>query len=117
MFSGIVESVMPITSSEELVNAYRVKIKKPSEFNDIKLGDSIACDGVCLTVEAFDDSHMTFALAAEAIKVLKWNPTSWLGQKMNLERSLPSRDDQSPQVESHVLAGQEDESRKILAFW
>ncbi|HEX7675119.1 MAG TPA: riboflavin synthase [Bdellovibrio sp.] len=104
MFSGIVESVMPITSSEELVNAYRIKVKKPSEFNDIKLGDSIACDGVCLTVEAFDDSHITFALAAETIKVLNWNPTTWLGKKMNLERSLRFGD----RIHGHLVTGHVD---------
>lgn len=104
MFSGIVESVMPITSSEELVNAYRIKVKKPSEFNDIKLGDSVACDGVCLTVEAFDDSHMTFALAAETIKVLNWNPTTWLGKKMNLERSLRFGD----RIHGHLVTGHVD---------
>ncbi|QDK38848.1 riboflavin synthase [Bdellovibrio sp. NC01] len=104
MFSGIVESVMPITSSEELVNAYRIKIKKPSEFNDIKLGDSIACDGVCLTVEAFDEQTMTFALAAETIKVLEWNPTSWLGKNVNLERSLRFGD----RIHGHLVTGHVD---------
>lgn len=104
MFSGIVESVMPIESSEELFNAYRIKIKKPSEFNDIKLGDSIACDGVCLTVEAFDDSHMTFALAAETIKVLEWNPQSWLGKRVNLERSLRFGD----RIHGHLVTGHVD---------
>jgi riboflavin synthase len=104
MFSGIVESVMPIESSEELQNAYRIKIKKPSEFNDLKLGDSIACDGVCLTVEAFDDKHMTFALAAETIKVLDWNPQSWLGKKVNLERSLRFGD----RIHGHLVTGHVD---------
>lgn len=104
MFSGIVESVMPIESSEELVNAYRIKIKKPSEFNDIKLGDSIACDGVCLTVEAFDESQMTFALAAETIKVLEWNPQSWIGKQVNLERSLRFGD----RIHGHLVTGHVD---------
>ncbi|MBV2170002.1 MAG: riboflavin synthase [Bdellovibrio sp.] len=104
MFSGIVESVMPIVSSEELQNAYRIKIKKPSEFNDIKLGDSIACDGVCLTVEAFDLEQMTFALAAETIKVLQWNPQSWIGKKVNLERSLRFGD----RIHGHLVTGHVD---------
>ena len=104
MFSGIVESVMPIISSEELVNAYRIKIKKPSDFNDINLGDSIACDGVCLTVEAFDEQQITFALAAETIKVLEWNPNSWLGKKVNLERSLRFGD----RIHGHLVTGHVD---------
>jgi riboflavin synthase len=104
MFSGIVESVMPIASSQELSNAYRIQIKKPSEFNDIKLGDSIACDGVCLTVEAFDDTQMTFALAAETIKVLQWDPIKWLGKRINLERSLRFGD----RIHGHLVTGHVD---------
>lgn len=104
MFSGIVESVMPIVSSQELPNAYRIKIQKPSEFNDIKLGDSIACDGVCLTVESFDEEQMTFALAAETIKILNWNPQSWTGKKVNLERSLRFGD----RIHGHLVTGHVD---------
>jgi riboflavin synthase, alpha subunit len=109
MFSGIVEAVMPITSSQELVNAYRIQIKKPNEFNDIKLGDSIACDGVCLTVEAFDENQMTFALAAETIKVLKWDPVQWLGKRINLERSLRFGD----RIHGHLVTGHVDSLGKI----
>lgn len=110
MFSGIVESVMPILSSQELDNAYRIQVKKPSEFNDIKLGDSIACDGVCLTVEAFNDEQMTFALAAETIKVLNWNPKSWIGKKMNLERSLRFGD----RIHGHLVTGHVDSLGEVL---
>ncbi len=104
MFSGIVESVQPILSSQKLDNAYRIQIKKPSEFDDIKLGDSIACDGVCLTVEAFDQAQMTFALAAETIKVLNWNPDSWHGKQVNLERSLRMGD----RIHGHLVTGHVD---------
>ncbi|KYG68200.1 riboflavin synthase subunit alpha [Bdellovibrio bacteriovorus] len=110
MFSGIVESVMPILSSQELDNAYRIQVKKPSEFNDIKLGDSIACDGVCLTVEAFNDEQMTFALAAETIKVLNWNPESWIGKKVNLERSLRFGD----RIHGHLVTGHVDSLGEVL---
>lgn len=104
MFSGIVESVMPILSSEELNNAYRIKVQQPSEFNDLKLGDSIACDGACLTVEAFDGQAMTFALAAESIKVLNWNKDTWIGKQLNLERSLRFGD----RIHGHLVTGHVD---------
>lgn len=110
MFSGIVESVMPIVSSQELPNAYRIQIKKPSEFNDIKIGDSIACDGVCLTVEAFDELQMTFALAAETIKILEWNPQSWLGKVVNLERSLRFGD----RIHGHLVTGHVDSLGEVM---
>lgn len=110
MFSGIVESVMPILSSQELPNAYRIKVKKPIEFNDIKTGDSIACDGVCLTVESFDDEQMTFALAAETIRVLQWNPQSWIGKRMNLERSLRFGD----RIHGHLVTGHVDSLGTVI---
>lgn len=110
MFSGIIESVMPIMSSEKLENAYRIKVKKPIEFNDINLGDSIACDGVCLTVEAFDEHEMTFALAAETIRVLKWNPESWKGKRINLERSLRFGD----RIHGHLVTGHVDSLGEVL---
>lgn len=110
MFSGIVESVMPIVSSQELSSAYRIQIKKPIEFNDIKLGDSIACDGACLTVEAFDDAQITFALAAETIKVLEWNPQSWVGKVVNLERSLRFGD----RIHGHLVTGHVDSLGEVV---
>ena len=110
MFSGIVEAVMPIVSSQELPNAYRIQIKKPHEFNDIKLGDSIACDGVCLTVEAFDESQLTFALAAETIKILDWQPQSWIGKVVNLERSLRFGD----RIHGHLVTGHVDSLGEVL---
>lgn len=104
MFSGIVESVKPILSSQELPHAFRIQVEKPSEFDDIKLGDSIACDGVCLTLEAHNEKQMTFALAAETIKVLNWNPQSWVGKRMNLERSLRMGD----RIHGHLVTGHVD---------
>lgn len=104
MFSGIVESVQPIVKSEELQNAFRIAVTRPQDFDDIKSGDSIACDGVCLTVETFNQHEMTFALAAETIRVLNWTPTTWVGKKLNLERSLRFGD----RIHGHLVTGHVD---------
>lgn len=110
MFSGIIEAVSKIQSSQELVNAYRIQVDKPSDFNDLHLGDSVAVDGVCLTVEAFDEKQMTFALAAETIRVLNWNPQSWLGKPLNLERSLRFGD----RIHGHLVIGHVDSLAEVL---
>lgn len=110
MFSGIVESVMPILHSQELPNAYRIQIQKPGEFDDLKLGDSIACDGVCLTVEAFDSQTMTFALAAESIRILEWKPEKFLHKKINLERSLRFGD----RIHGHLVTGHVDSLGDVI---
>jgi len=110
MFSGIIEAVSKIESSQELVNAFRIQVAKPSHFNDLHLGDSIAVDGVCLTIEAFDESQMTFALAAETIRVLRWSPATWLGKQVNLERSLRFGD----RIHGHLVTGHVDSLAEVL---
>lgn len=85
----------------------RIKVKKPMEFSDLKPGDSIATDGVCLTVEAFDNETMTFALAAETLRVLSWSPNEphkLVGKKVNLERSLRFGD----RIHGHLVTGHVD---------
>lgn len=104
MFSGIVEAVSEIKRSEPLTNAYRILVDKPPFFDDLKVGDSIAVDGICLTVEAFDSSTITFSLAAETLKILDWNPEQWLGKKINLERSMRLGD----RIHGHLVTGHVD---------
>jgi len=104
MFSGIVESVMPILRRQDLDKATRIQVKKPIEFDDLKIGDSIACNGICLTVEQFDSATMTFTLAAETLRVLEMNPEHLVGRPVNLERSLRFGD----RIHGHLVTGHVD---------
>jgi riboflavin synthase len=104
MFSGIIEAVSEIKSSEPLQNAFRIHVQRPAFFDDLRLGDSIAVDGICLTVEGFNSDTITFSLAAETLKVLEWNPEQWLGKKLNLERSLRMGD----RIHGHLVTGHVD---------
>lgn len=113
MFSGIVESVQPIVSVQKGAGPLiRISVKKPNEFNDLKVGDSVATDGVCLTVEQFNTDSITFALAAETLRVLKWspeNPEKLLHRKLNLERSLRFGD----RIHGHLVTGHVDSLGEI----
>jgi riboflavin synthase len=108
MFSGIVESVQPIISAQSGEGSLlRIVVKKPIEFNDLKCGDSIAVDGVCLTVEAFNADTMTFAMAAETLRILRWpaaTPRAVEGRRLNLERSLRFGD----RIHGHLVTGHVD---------
>lgn len=114
MFSGIVESVQPILFVEKGAgHLIRITVQKPSDFNDLHNGDSIATDGVCLTVEKFDSKTITFALATETLKVLRWSPEDpdrLLGRKLNLERSLRFGD----RIHGHLVTGHVDSLGKVL---
>lgn len=106
MFSGIVEALVPALSSEPLSGGVRLRLQRPESFNDIKGGDSIAVDGVCLTVESFDATSMVFVLGAETLQVLGWSSERALqvGRRFNLERSLRFGD----RVHGHFVTGHVD---------
>lgn len=110
MFSGIVESVQPIlsvqkaTASQGPASLIRIQVKKPQDFNDLHHGDSIAIDGICLTVENFSDDSIGFALAAETLKILGQNQEELAGKMVNLERSLRFGD----RIHGHLVTGHVD---------
>ena len=92
---------MGVEASPQLL---RVTLTKPAFFDDIRVGDSICCNGVCLTVEKFDDSKLIFALAAETLRVLgmqNLDPKKLVGQSWNLERSLKFGD----RIHGHLVTG------------
>ena len=101
MFSGIVEATAQVLFIEKRENVVRVQVSKPSHFDDIQTGDSISCNGVCLTVEQFDSHKIQFSLAEETLKLLKINPDKLLGRIWNLERSLRFGD----RVHGHLVTG------------
>ena len=58
MFTGIVEELGEIVAVEQLPNAARLTVRGPLVTSDAKHGDSIAVNGVCLTVvETGDGQH------------------------------------------------------------
>lgn len=112
MFSGIVEAVTPCLSCEPMEGAYRLRLSRPPEFQDLKPGDSIAVDGVCLTIEEFSEKEIVFVLAAESIRVLQWNPDKAPGRWMNLERSLRFGD----RMHGHMVTGHVDSLGTVMRF-
>lgn len=101
MFSGIVEATSEVLFVEKRANVVRVKVSRPADFMDIKTGDSISCNGVCLTVETFDSETIQFSLANETLQLLKINSDELLGKIWNLERSLMFGD----RVHGHLVTG------------
>ncbi|MFN8792640.1 MAG: riboflavin synthase [Bdellovibrionales bacterium] len=101
MFSGIVEATSRVLSSKLLDHAVTVHVERPSDFQDLKIGDSVACNGVCLTIEGFDEHQLQFTLAAETLRLLQLDPQALVGQIWNLERSLKFGD----RVHGHLVTG------------
>ncbi|MFZ3230479.1 MAG: riboflavin synthase [Pseudobdellovibrio sp.] len=110
MFSGIVETKSKILKVTSLKESVRIIIARPKAFKDIKIGDSICTNGVCLTVEAFDKTTIQFCLGAETLKVLGSTFELWKKKSLNLERSLQF----GQRVHGHLVTGHVDSQAQII---
>lgn len=88
MFSGIVEAQSKILKITPARKSCRITVVRPPTFDDIKIGDSIATNGVCLTVETFSKKSIQFCLGAETLKILGSQLKLWEKYPLNLERSM-----------------------------
>ena len=110
MFSGIIEAKSSILMTQDLDRALRIRVQRPLTFDDIKLGDSVAVNGVCLTIEECTPELLTFTLAAETLKVLRWTQAPWTLHPVNLERSLRFGD----RIHGHLVSGHVDELGEVV---
>ena len=89
VFSGIVTNCLPCLRVISEKAAFRVVFEQPAGFRNLFEGDSVAVDGVCLTVEDISKGCMTFALGPETLKITGWNQDIFHSEKkFNLEKSL-----------------------------
>jgi riboflavin synthase len=115
MFSGIIEAKSKVLEfkpldTENPQNLVRIQVAKPTQFDDIKTGDSIAVNGICLTVENFNDQSIQFALGHETLKVANWNEKTLSSNELNLERSLRIGD----RVHGHFVTGHVDGRAEVV---
>ena len=87
MFTGLVREVGTVTS---MVDG-RLTIDAPETSQGVQLGDSIAIDGVCLTVVACDDSSLSFDAVPETLARTALG-TLDQGSRVNLEPALRAGD-------------------------
>ena len=102
MFAGIVAAVGRIASSKPHGDGARLRIEAGGlPMDDVKIGDSIAVQGVCLTVVAFDGKGFDVDVSKATLDVTHGLAE---GRAVNLERSLRMGD----RVDGHLVAGHVD---------
>lgn len=109
MFTGIVESTQKIISIQDKDQSIVVHVTKPEFYNDLRIGDSIAVNGVCLTVEDFSND-LVFTLGFETLKVMGWNKSNLQDRVVNLERSLRFGD----RIHGHLVSGHADGTTQLI---
>jgi riboflavin synthase len=109
MFNGIVETVGIVLDLFEKEDCIYLCISKHPAFNDLKIGDSIAVNGICLTIT--DISHDNFKVTVVPETIRKTNlKTLVIGSPVNLERSLKVTD----RIHGHYLQGHVDAVSQII---
>lgn len=101
MFTGIIDHCGIVEQITEHKAATRIWIK--NQFDDFKLGESIAVDGVCLTVTEFNDSSFCCDISPETLRVTTANLYQ-VGSRVNLERPLRAAD----RIGGHFVLGHVD---------
>ena len=102
MFTGIVAAVGRIADAKPTEGGLRLTIDAAAlPLDDVALGDSIAVDGVCLTVVAFGASSFEVDVSQETIHCVAGFPT---GRRVNLEKALRLAD----RLGGHLVSGHVD---------
>ena len=86
MFTGIVETVGTLAEVKGTGGGYRVRINTPLSA-ELKVGESLAVNGVCLTVILIDGEHVLADVGPETSRVTTLGMLQ-RGQDVNLERSV-----------------------------
>ena len=89
MFTGIVEEVGRVAQVRAKPQAMELTISCVLILEDMKRGDSISINGVCLTVSSFDSQTFTVDVIPETVKSSTMMELK-TGARVNLERAMPA---------------------------
>ena len=103
MFTGIVEEVGRIITADRKGNSARLKIEAEKVLEDIKIGDSIAVNGICLTVTSFGKNYFTADVMHETLRRSTIGEAA-AGSPVNLERAMAA----GGRFGGHIVSGHID---------
>ncbi|GAA3490625.1 riboflavin synthase [Streptomyces cremeus] len=110
MFTGIVEELGEITAVENLGDSSRFRLRGPLVTEDARHGDSIAVNGVCLTVVETADGEFTADVMAETLNRSSLGALA-VGSRVNLERPMAL----GGRLGGHLVQGHVDGTGTIVA--
>ena len=109
MFTGLVEERGRVDKLEQLEDAVRVHIHAPLVTSDARPGDSIAVDGVCLTVVDLADGTFSADVMRESLERSRIGSYQE-GTVVNLERALLA----TQRLGGHIVQGHVDGTTQLL---
>lgn len=109
MFTGIVEELGLVDAVEQVDGSIRVHVRAPLVTSDAREGDSVAVDGVCLTVTSVSDGAFTADVMPETLRRSSLADVG-AGRPVNLERAATL----ATRLGGHVVQGHVDATGHIL---
>lgn len=110
MFTGIIEEIGRIDQVRQSGEAIVMNIAAKKVLSDVALGDSIAVNGVCLTVTSYTNLSFTVDLMPETVRATSLNGLG-RGAKVNLERAMSAEG----RFGGHFVSGHVDGIGKIIS--
>lgn len=104
MFTGIIEAVGTLTAIERLGDDCRITVSSQKlDMTDVKLGDSIATNGVCLTVVEMGSDYYKADVSAETVRLTGFADYQ-SGTTLNLEKAMQV----GGRLGGHIVSGHVD---------
>ncbi len=111
MFTGLVEEIGIVKKITKSVQSAKITIAAGQLLEDVKIGDSICTNGVCLTVNNLSNKEFSVDVMPETIRNSNLKNLS-SGSKVNLERALKASD----RLGGHIVSGHIDGIGVVNAF-
>ena len=111
MFTGIIEETGKIVSVNKGAKSSILKIMGNNIFSDLKIGDSVAVNGVCLTARKIEGNIFAADVMSESLSRSSLGELI-TGDKVNLERAMSS----DGRFGGHIVSGHIDGTGRILSI-
>ncbi|MGE7926120.1 riboflavin synthase [Lysinibacillus xylanilyticus] len=109
MFTGIVEDIGTVKTLQSDKQSMEITVVSKKMIEDVNLGDSIAVNGVCLTVTHFNEQELTMDVMPETVRATNLQQLT-VGDQVNLERAMSA----NGRFGGHFVSGHVDGVGKIL---
>jgi len=111
MFTGLIEEIGKLTSTAPFGSGIKFSVSAKKILTDAKIGDSIAINGVCLTIVEILENGFSFDVSPETLSRTNLG-TLKIGEYINLERALKLSD----RLGGHIVQGHIDTLGKIVGI-
>ncbi len=111
MFTGIIETVGIVKSLEQRGELARLEIDAQEISDGVRIGDSVAVNGGCLTITAFSGGLFEFEAIRETIERTSLGELT-AGSRVNLERAMRA----DSRLDGHIVQGHVDGTGRVRSF-